>query len=62
MINESKFEAANAFATRGGMKFMIFHDDVLDRLGIVFDRKKRGGKLSRFDIKRKENKMHFKAL
>jgi hypothetical protein len=62
MINEAKFEAASAFATRGGMKFMIFHDDVLDRLGIVYDKKKRGSKLSRFDIKRKENKIHYKTL
>jgi len=62
MINESKFEAANQYAIRSGSKFMIFHDDVLDRLGIVFNKKVHGNRLSMFDIHRAENKKHYRTL
>jgi len=50
LINESKFEAMSAFATRVGAKFHVFTEDTLTHYGII------GG---RFDLKAIDNKRNF---
>lgn len=68
LINESKFEAMNAWSIRNGIKFYIFTEDQLEKFGIVYktnyrrSNKHDTGNLSRFDIRRKENKRHIRTL
>lgn len=60
LINEAKFEAMNNWSIRNGAKFYIFTEDQLDKFGIVHPVS--NGKISRFDIRRKENKYHIMTV
>jgi hypothetical protein len=60
LINEAKFEAMTSWTTRNGASFYIFTEDQLDKFGIVHPVS--SGKLSRFDIRRKENKYHIRTV
>lgn len=60
LINEAKFEAMNNWSTRNGASFYIFTEDQLDKFGIVHPVS--SGKISRFDIRRKENKYHIRTV
>lgn len=54
LINESKFEAMNAWAIRNGSKFFIFTEDQLRKFHIIDN--------PRFDIKNKNNRFKYRTL